>query len=219
MNQRIVRFDVRLDKGDYVDTRWDKEQRNTYLLRPDVDWPLSIDPLVWPSVFYSKIFLGTTHHNYGTIEVDPSVDDGDYWLNLEQMMEHYRRNKKPGSQGVPICTQLFSENPIDGDRIAYTIGGGIGCVMLLGDTVPREPPAGVEFLGFDVADATQLSALSNCNYTQGERQRLQSKWAERLNDFGLLSTYEHALEFKDVSNERVTEDAPFWIYGISRLMV
>jgi hypothetical protein len=42
MNKKLINFDVRLNKKDYVSSFWNKEHRKRFLLRPEVEWPLSI---------------------------------------------------------------------------------------------------------------------------------------------------------------------------------
>jgi hypothetical protein len=75
----------------------------------------------------------------------------------------------------------------------------------------------VDFLGYDIADASLTSGLSNTAYTEEERARLAPVWAPRLNRFHLFDEAEHALEFKAVSDARVPEHAPFFVYGIYRI--
>lgn len=68
-------------------------------------------------------------------------------------------------------------------------------------------------LGFDVADAGFWSGLSNCGYTTEELARLRPEWSKRINDFGLLQSGGDALTFREVSDRRVPEHAPFWVYS------
>jgi len=148
MNQRLVRFDVRLDKEAYVSAFWDEDHRGRYLLRPEIEWPLSVDPLVWPSVFFSKIFRGATNLPYGDysdIEVDPETDDGKYWLNLEQMRAHYEVHRETRTGGIFVAIHLFSERPLSEDIIPYQEPGGIQCGLVLGRTNPDGCPAGSDF--------------------------------------------------------------------------
>lgn len=215
MHQRLVRFDVRLHRDDYVDTFWSVEHRNQYLLRPEIEWPLSIDPLVWPSVFFSR--PASDLDRYATIDVDTKVDDGDYWLNLEQMRTYYQTHRQPGSRGVFVAIHLFSEQPLDEKVRYYTLPGDILCGFELKGTVPAEPPPGSKFLGYDVADPARISGLANCGYTPEEKQQLAPLWQPGLNSCGLLTDLEKALEFKDLCDKRVPEHAPFWIWGISQL--
>jgi len=217
VNQRLTHFDVRLNKDAYVHRHWDKEHRDRFLLTPEIEWPLSIDPLVWPSVFFSEIFREATELPYGDIEVDPRTDDGKYWLSLEQMKAHYEAHRQVGTSGVFVAIHLFSEQPLVEDMIPYVQPGGIQCALALGRTNPRECPPGSEFLGYDVADASWISGLANCGYTPDEKQQLGRIWASRLNSFGLLKSLDDATEFRQLCDARVPEHSPFWIYGISRL--
>jgi len=219
VNQRLVQFDVRLPSGDYVASFWDQENRNRYLLRPQTEWPLSVDPLVWPSVFYSEIFRQATNlPSYGSIEVDPLTDDGKYWLNLDQMKEYYETHKQPETKGMFVAIHLFSEKALDSNFIPYSIGDTECFALELAETNPSECPWDSEFLGYDVADASRISGLTNCGYTDVERQQLEDFWSSRLNSYGLLKTLEDAVEFRQVCDTRVAEHAPFWIFGISKLL-
>ena len=208
MSQRLVRFDVRLDKNDYVTTFWDGDHRNRFLLKPGVEWPLSVDPLVWPSVFYSEIFRQGTKLPYGSIEVPPSTDDSHYWRNLAEMRSYYEKHKGPTSRGVPVALQIFSENDLVSDELTLVFGDS---------TNPGEPPPNSELLGFDVADLSGISALSNCEYSREDNERLRPVWEPRLNVFGLLTTLQYAAEFRRLSDSRVPEHSPLWVYGIWRL--
>lgn len=217
MNQRLVRFDVRLSKDAYVGAFWDEKHRSEFLLRPELEWPLSVDPLVWPSVFYSQIVRDATKLPYGDIEVDPQVDHGMYWLNLEAMRTHYEANRQARTSGVFVAIELFSERSLAEDIIPYEEAGGIQCALVLGRANPDECPAGSELLGYDLADGSWISGLNNCGYTSDEKRKLGHVWASRLNSFGLLKTLDDAVEFRKVCDIRVPEHSPFWIYGISRL--
>ena len=217
MNQRLIRYDVRSNRDDYVTRFWDEERRNLFLLRPDIDWPLSIDPVVWPSIFFSRIFRDSAAFPDGRIEVDAAIDGGDYWLNLEQMRKYYEEHRLPSLQGTLVSIHLFSDRDLTGDILWYRDSKGNQCGMRLGRTDPQQAPQGSEFLGYDVADASWISSLTNCGYSRKDKEELQQKWAARLNGFGLLKSYDDAAEFRNVSDARIQEHAPFWVFGISGL--
>jgi hypothetical protein len=188
MNRRLVRFDIRVCKDDYVDTFWTAALRNEFLLNPAVAWPLSIDAWMWPSVFFSNVFQDGTRTSYATIDVDPSADVGDYWLNLEEMLAYYEAHKPPASWAVSVAIELYSEKSLNEDIVPCVESDGIECALWLHATVPRTVPHGSELLGYDIADAASISGLTNCGYTDEDQRALRPAWAPRRNAFGLLKS-------------------------------
>jgi hypothetical protein len=73
---------------------------------------------------------------------------------------------------------------------------------------------GWRFLGYDIADAGDISGLSNCGYEGHELESLRPTWAPRLNDHGLFSDASDAISFRSVTDKRVAEHAPFRVCGI-----
>jgi len=72
-----------------------------------------------------------------------------------------------------------------------------------------------ETYGYDVADTGTISALTNCGYrSDSERQAVKDRFGKKLNQHGLFSNVEDALEFAECSNLRVLEHAPFFPYLI-----
>jgi hypothetical protein len=219
VNRWLIRFDVRVAKEQYVSRRWDANAKAQYLLRPDIEWPLSVDPLVWPSVFYSETFKSPHWESYSTIEVDPAIDGGDYWLELDRMRTYYDVHRALAPGGVFVGVELLSEKEAEAQTIPYVLAGDIQCAVWLEQTIPERSPEGSTLLGYDVADASEISGLANCGYTEEEVRDLAPVWANRLNSFGLLTTLEDAVAFRQVCDERVPEHAPFWIYALWRLPV
>lgn len=73
---------------------------------------------------------------------------------------------------------------------------------------------GWRLLGFDIADGTAISGLSNCGYQEDEADALRDAWAPRLNEHGLFVEVHDALAFRAVTDARVREHAPFAVYAI-----
>ncbi|MBS2039865.1 hypothetical protein JST97_33075 [bacterium] len=74
-----------------------------------------------------------------------------------------------------------------------------------------------QFVGFDVADAYLLSALTNCGFLSGHdnAEALRREWAQHLNDFHLFSELSAASAFRRFSDIRLASDhAPTFVYGI-----
>ncbi len=69
-------------------------------------------------------------------------------------------------------------------------------------------------LGFDIADGTTVSGLSNCGYKADDALAFRDAWAPRLNDHGLFDEVHDALAFRAVTDARVREHAPFAVYAL-----
>ena len=219
MNRWLLQFDVRIAKEEYVSQRWDKDSGAEYLLRPDIEWPLSIDRSVWPSVFFSNHFRDF-RDAHATIGIDPELEGTTWlrsWQDLERMRIHYDAHRALAPGGVFVGIELLSEKAADGPSILYELPDGIQCGIWLDPTDPDRVPEGSALLGYDVADAGRTSGLSNCGYTEEEVSALGPVWADRLNSFGLLSALEDAVAFRQQCNYRVPEHAPFWVYALWRL--
>ncbi len=217
MNRWLLQFDVRAGKEQYVNRRWTAGSRAEYLLRPDIEWPLSIDQGVWPSVFYQKAFENPINAD-SAIEIEPAVHDR-CEVDLERLRTYYDSHRALALGGVFIAVELVSEKEAEGDLMYYVIDGNIQCGIPLEHAVPDRPPDGSSLLGYDVADAGWISGLANCSYTKEDVRDLGPVWAPALNSFGLLTTLEDAIRFREVCDRRVPEHAPFWIYALWRLPI
>jgi hypothetical protein len=80
------------------------------------------------------------------------------------------------------------------------------------ESTETEAAAEGPLLGYDVADAWQVSGLTNCGYSPEEKAALTETWRPRLAANGLLRTLTWAKEFVEVANGRVVEHAPFYVY-------
>jgi hypothetical protein len=74
-----------------------------------------------------------------------------------------------------------------------------------------------DLLGYDVADYGLLGGLTNCGYVLEEAASLAPVWAPFLNEWHLFDNPEHATAFAAVTETRVPEHAPFFVYGIYQL--
>jgi hypothetical protein len=72
-------------------------------------------------------------------------------------------------------------------------------------------------LGYDVADGALTSGLSNCGYDPSERPSLRRDWAGELNEHHLFEDPAAARAFRDVTDARVPEHAPFLVYCLLRI--
>jgi hypothetical protein len=86
-----------------------------------------------------------------------------------------------------------------------------------GDGSVQAIDAGWERLGYDVADDFTLSGLCNCGYEAEEAAGLRPAWSPELNHHGLFGDPRAALRFCSLTDARVPEHAPFFVYGLYRV--
>jgi len=59
-----------------------------------------------------------------------------------------------------------------------------------------------------------LSGLSNCGYVGRESETFRARWRGRLNEHLLFTELTPAFEFRQLSDARVPEHAPFFVCGL-----
>jgi hypothetical protein len=202
--ERLLGFDARemwLGSG-----LWNAERRRKYLLRRDVEKPLSTDVLVWPSLFGN----GLPDSDREELRIDEAQLPAfrgpydDLWQDLKELEPHRARLGQDGRHPhwVIAVTRVICA------RLAGHANGLTEDAPLFGKEQSRE------FLGYDVSDNGLLSGLSNCGYSPGEARSLRSRWGKRLNRYHLFDEQEAALTFRSVTEKRVPEHVPFFVYGL-----
>jgi len=206
LQRRVLGFDTR-ETAEEGNTRpLPQARREELLLRPELDTPCSIDCRIWPSYF---LFYPHMHMDSSAWKdlIPACADFGlGLWTNLEDMERTLSRNRRAG---VSIAVELLARQETSVREFPSSLLG----VTPEPDTLPE----GSTLLGYDVADAGFWSGLSNCSYTSEELAELRPQWLKKINDLGLIQLEEDALVFKNLSDKRVPEHAPFWVYRLSLL--
>lgn len=202
----LLGFDLRACSKDYVSREWHPERRATYLLKTDVEWPLSVDTAVWPSLFHFTSRL-QNYRPVETVDVEPSSDRQlilRLWDDVAGMEAMVRTRMQHDMCFVRVAIELCQDGTILGE-------GPWDLVM----QSPQNGRAATDWrsIGFDVADADFVSGLMNCGYKEEELAKL-SEWSQDLNEFGLFGDMGRASEFRRLANERVPEHAPFFVYRL-----
>ncbi len=188
---------------------WDAARRERYLLRRDVQKPLSVDPMVWPSLFG-----------------DGLPDDARRRLGLDTARLPAWRGPNPGLW--EDLSPLQAALGLLASESHWTVA--VSWVSAEGFSKPS-PSAGPyreritaparsdawTLLGFDVADAGLTSGLSNCGYQQAESAALRTTWAADLNANHLFTDVTRARAFQALTDRRVPEHAPFFVYALYRV--
>jgi len=216
-----VGYDIRLCADAYLPAYWNADRRKRHLLRPEIEWPLSFDPLVWPSVFKSPqefqvpgiedwwpdrpptIVAEPVNKRYDTFM--------DLWPELDEMLGTFREHASPGACGVPIVVEMAGDIQPESDAAPWPS---------FDTEVPVQArPADWILIGYDVCDFGWISGLSNCGTASNEMQQLCRDWQDRLNEFGLFLSAADAREYCTVTDRRVPEHAPFCVFALHRAPV
>jgi hypothetical protein len=206
----LLGFDTRA-MWDVPEWAWTPDRRIRFLLRQDIERPFSTDVTVWPDVFDSDDNLSAPAW-HGILQ--------DTWADLGEMKQYlyegWGQTWKPcrviaitalrqqESEGWPIHAFMpqedGSQRPLGYEDVAVHL-------------VPAVLDDSWTLLGYDISDPYLLSGLMNCGYGD-EIDVLRERWIPHLNEHHLFTDLEAAFEFRTISNERVPEHAPFYVYGI-----
>jgi len=176
---------------------WEAGRRALYLLRTGVEAPLSADRLVWPSLF-----------DLDGAPPAPAWTGANalVWDDLEALRGFVAERWPP-----PVPPHAVVAVTWVSDR-GFAEAGATGPYRE--PTKPAATSPAWTMLGFDVADGSLLSGLMNCGYSTDEVDALRARWAPRLNERHLFGSIEDALAFRKVTDRRVPEHAPFFVYGL-----
>jgi hypothetical protein len=194
------------------------EDREAFLFRLDVERVLSVDEAVWPSVF--------------PLDRNVRPDCVGFFQNLWEDLDSLRSQianttliPTRRAEAIAVTLQIDTFNAEEVGRWERRLKGvspnpGITDADLsLPHASPSSVGSGWSLLGHDVCDEWGLSGLANCGF-QPDREdvrALRATWAPRLNASHLFDSIDHAVEFALLSNQRVSEHAPFFVYGLWRV--
>lgn len=183
-------FDARPAPSELKD-RWPSARKREALLRLDVPVPLSVDYLIWPSAWD----LGDKTLGWrGPIQ--------GLWDNMAAL--EGRLESMPGRWWIIAVALDWRSVPPDERAEWQERVTGIKVGAEVNDWKP---------LGYDVADRFLTS--SALWFRPGENvQTLRTEWSQRLNKHHLFSKFDPALQFRELSNLRVPEHAPHFVYRL-----
>ena len=213
MVNQILGFDFRVADWPGITAWWDEPRRAHYLLRPEVPWVASVDSAVLPSVFDFGNALNSPATGFAISRLIPEgmhQQAFGLWRDLGAMQQAVSRQSLPKD-----ATYMSIALTVIGDDLPATQWPWDD--LLEERTNPPTVSQGWKLLGYDVADRSLLSGLSNCGYDGDEKPILTKTWPDKLNEVGLLRDLNDAMEFKDVTNRRVPEHAPFLVFGLYEL--
>ena len=209
-DEALLGFDIREVPGG-LGLLWDAERRSLYLLKADAPYPLSVDALVWPSIFDTGQGIGLSRserkrlHLAGLPVPSYTGPNVGLWEDIASMREYLNEQRIDNMSIVAIAISWVSD-------CGFSDKGEFG--PYVAQTTPATINPDWEKLGFDIGDGSLISGLSNCGYLHEEVDTLRRQWGSRLNKHHLFHDLSHAFQFRDLSNGRVPAHAPFFVYGL-----
>jgi hypothetical protein len=212
MITKIVGFDIRIIDRELLAADWDATRRDTYLLQPDVTWVGSVDPVVWPSIF-SFENGPQSERRYQAIRTTPQdarQQAFGLWRDQRSMLDAGSKwHSSVNILAMPVAICLISEHIPSAEHPWAEVFSE--------PTRPEAMEDSWRLLGFDVADRFLMSGLSNCGYTQTEKETLSGTWSMKLNGIGLIKELKDATKFREITDHRVQEHSPFLVFGLYEL--
>lgn len=198
-NELLLGFDARemwLDPHDY----WPDARKKMYLLRSDVAKPLSTDTAVWRTVFDADTPLQKPEW------IGPMMG---LWDNLASLQEYMDSAWSARTHPYWLIAVTLQQEGRESDNLLERYARTTDILLAFRD------PTWV-LLGYDVSDQWLLSGLSNCGYgtNEAELQTLRETYASSLNEHHLFASLKSAVDFMQLSDERVPEHAPFFVFGL-----
>ena len=195
-NDLLLGFDAReMQPGLKEDLS--ESDRYSFFLRKDVIKRLSVSTTFWPSVFQidetlpRPKWIGPIHS---------------LWDNLQSLQTYLHQSEAMPYWiiAVTLCSDLCEGEELETWKLRAA------------HIRPAPPDKGWELLGYDVADEWLHSGLTNWGFDKltEDVEGIRKKYVPALNAYHLFDTLEAAKEFQILSDERVQEHAPFFVFGI-----
>ena len=211
-DEKLLGFDARKK---WLDPKWHwgRERRAGFLLRMDADPVLSTDELVWPSVFNSHQLPLASESQLEELGLAgpqrPSWSGSNIplWEDLDRLKTHLFSADLEIRRPYCFIAITCLAQPDVVPRIIYG--------PYFEKTNPSKPSQSWTLLGYDVSDGSLISGLTNCGYTEDDRQKQSMRLLlKALNRYHLFGSVQPADEFRGFADKRVKEHAPFLIYGL-----
>jgi hypothetical protein len=179
-----------------------------FLLRTDLEGVLSADTIIWPSIFNCSVAL---ERSAGLPQPEWIGMNAPFWDDLGVLSKAVATRESDHDHPFwLIAATWHTDLGFEGE--AMQKGKFLG--PYVESTTPERPDTAWRFLGFDITDGGFISGLSNCGYDDAERDGIAAEWARYLNRNHLFDDLQPAFKFRNLTNARVHEHAPFFVIGL-----
>lgn len=188
---------------------WPDARRRAFLLNAHVVAPLSVDTVVLPNALgyddQCEDLFGRTSIHFPDSNEAMSLS---LWLDRSALL-HYVASTFACDAS---CTYyLLAVSIVAAASLQVGRSYATAASHIAPPTCSIQPP--LVLLGYDVADRWLTSGLMNCAYDAGDSGGLD-KWRSRINEHHLFDDVGIALQFATITDRRVPEHAPFFVYSL-----
>ncbi len=193
MKEVLLGFDARRMVVTF-DDEWDTSSRETFLLKHNIQMPLSVDEMIWkPLITDDMVF-----------DLPPKYSWVQHlWMDLDKLRDFIKLSKV--HYWEIAVTQFFDEETFAQNGIYH---------------VPLNPQSiqpDWTFLGYDVAEEVLLSGLMNMGYKPEIKPQISREFADELNSYHLFKDYEVAKKFAVWNQTRDAGHGPWFVTGLYRI--
>jgi hypothetical protein len=224
MKEVLIGYDAREMCFDLT-LLWPDERRKIFLLRSDVKKPLSVDTTVWPSIFNLGQGAGMYASEYKRLGIRRLYQEIPEWigasLDLWEDRDLMRQHLAHAWTATILPHWIIAVSCFFPKANRSLMSSSMNRPS---NTPPSLSDRGWNLLGYDIADGSLLSGLSNCGYspqaesfTSRSHYYLKRRWESCLNQYHLFEDLSLAVGFKRSCEKRVSEHAPFLVYGLWRI--
>jgi hypothetical protein len=186
----LLGFDARMEPSS-LKHRWAPAEQQALLLREDVAVPLSVDYLIWPSAW--------------SLEAQDPKWRGPIqglWDNVDRLTDCLVATR--GCWWIVAIVLEWVSVPED-ERVAW---------KKRAENIQAPADCGAwNVLGYDVADRF-LTSSSLGRRPVENFDSFRAQWRPYLNEHHLFGSVDCAMRFRDISDMRVPEHAPHFVYRL-----
>ena len=184
------------ESGPWTQWTWKGFCKGAYLLRDDVDCPLSTDHIVWPTAFELSAELREKYSGGASLP----------WRHLSELVDFVEREALPSEAYWLVAITYAPGQDLSGTNWEDHLAGACS-------VAPFHP----HFLGYDVSDEWLLSGLTNCMGNEVSLEDIKQQWGARLNAHHLFDELDAAEDYAGFIAGVVPSHSPFYVFGLWRL--
>jgi hypothetical protein len=173
---------------------------------------------VLPSIINSQQVFNWEEFGMKSIPEPEWIGENGFWININELKKYHEKYNIQKKDYLIIAITLHLKDLNEGLCQFWDEQGN--CIQKWTHIESIDSPLSASekwfLLGYDVCDSGYISGLSNCGCIKedGTVEDREKQWGIHLNDYHLFNSIEKSFEFREFSNNRVKEHAPFFVTGI-----